>query len=277
MKDCHLGSAVFVKRPLPLNPGQRIALFASYSADGSIKRYVEYYISRLTHCGFRVMLVIACDQLPAGHAIATPNTAAEGVILRENRGFDFGSWSHVLRLMPELYMARSCLLANDSVFGPFGNFDALMDKILVNETANDLLGLTDSQGIMPHVQSYFIHLSRRWLGSDAFRFFMESVQPYRSKLQVINQYEVTLARFATVSGFKAGAVFSLAELGVSSKSNLTLVAWRLLIERGFPFIKAQLLRDNPFKVDISGWERVLTDAGYDTGLITQYLDRTGAE
>ena len=57
--------------------------------------------------------------------------------------------------------------------------------------------------------------------------------------------------------------------------NPTLNHWRLTLERGkSPFLKVQLLRDNPLNSDITGWDKVVASRGYDPSLIRAHLERT---
>jgi glycosyltransferase involved in cell wall biosynthesis len=53
-------------------------------------------------------------------------------------------------------------------------------------------------------------------------------------------------------------------------ANPTLYDWRRLIEAGFPFVKALLVRGHFGEADLTGWREALADAGFDLDLI----DRT---
>jgi len=54
--------------------------------------------------------------------------------------------------------------------------------------------------------------------------------------------------------------------------NPTHVFWRELIESGFPFVKVELLRDNPIAQDISDWPQVLVKYGGDIETIAKHLE-----
>jgi hypothetical protein len=43
--------------------------------------------------------------------------------------------------------------------------------------------------------------------------------------------------------------------------NPTHHAWRILIEQGFPFMKAELLLKNPYQLDISAWSDLIKAQG----------------
>ena len=272
LKPSILGNAILQKKST-LNKftyTDRVALLASFSIDGSIKAHVEYYISRLVKNGFRVVLVIACDDISITDKNGDVQSDAEIVILRDNKGFDFGSWAHAFHLFPDLYQARSCLLTNDSLFGPFDSFDKVVSK-LFSDNKHDLYGLTQSDEVLPHIQSYFLHLSNRLLRSDSFKYFMESIKPFEGKKQVISLYELPFTLFVQSSGFSVGVMFTASDLDITQYANPTLIAWRKLIQLGFPFFKIQLLYDNHTNVDISEWEEVLRQAGYDEQLAVRYI------
>jgi lipopolysaccharide biosynthesis protein len=282
MKADILGDAILKKKSAAFRKTDRVALIASYSPDGTIKAHVEYYIRRLSKNGFGVILVIAVDDI-SDHFSKTDETesdeadfneivtSADFVILRENKGFDFGSWAHAFRLFPELYTIKSCLLTNDSLFGPFKSFGDIVSKTLSVEDKVDLFGLTQSNEVLPHIQSYFLHLSNRLLSSESFKYFMDSIQPFANKHQVISLYELPFSFFVQASGFKVGAMFSTSELGLPQFSNPTYDAWRKLIQQGFPFLKIQLLRTNITKVDMTDWKKILHKAGYNNQLAINFL------
>jgi lipopolysaccharide biosynthesis protein len=271
MESCNLGNANIIRSGASLTSADRVALLASYSGDGSIKQHVEYYSKRLSDCGLRVILVIACDCLQDGQHVMEQDTSADFVILRDNRGFDFGSWSHAFKLIPALYDACGCLLTNDSLFGPFNSFDGVLARLFSLENQVDLISLTDNNEAMLHLQSYFMYISRQLLAAKCFRLFMNSVQSFESKSQIINLYEIPLGRFVSMSGFRAGALFRSSDMGITDKRNVTLTAWRELVRRGFPFVKIELLKNNPCDADITGWEQVLAESGYNPELVHNHL------
>ena len=267
-----LGQSVVKKENSGFTGNEHVALFASYSAEGSIKEHVEYYIKRLKENGFRVVLVIACDNMPGKDQKDYDQSTADCVIVRENKGFDFGSWAHAFYLYPDLYTSASCLLTNDSLFGPFNSFDRMVSK-LKSDDRHDLFGLTQSNEVLPHIQSYFLYISKNLLGSEAFRYFMESIKPFTGKNQVISLYELPFTFFVQSSGFRVGAMFIASSLGIPQYANPTLIAWRKLIQQGFPFFKIQLLYNNHTNVDISGWEKTLRKAGYDETIAINYIKK----
>jgi hypothetical protein len=58
--------------------------------------------------------------------------------------------------------------------------------------------------------------------------------------------------------------------------NPTADLWRVLIEQGFPFLKRELLRDNPSRVpDVATWSSVIDEIhGYNTDIILSDLEKS---
>jgi hypothetical protein len=57
-------------------------------------------------------------------------------------------------------------------------------------------------------------------------------------------------------------------------TNQTHHFWRTTLERGLPFLKVELLRDNPLGVDLDGWQDMVV-GGCDAATISS-APRTGA-
>jgi lipopolysaccharide biosynthesis protein len=139
-----------------------------------------------------------------------------------------------------------------------------------------------------HLQSYFLVFEKAVLQSEVFREFWSRLPDYRHKHVVINQCEIGLSRRLAAAGhsFEAYIPFEdmqkqfrggepgLTAMVVGNRQNPTHKAWRTLMNKGCPFLKIQLLRDNPLDVDLNGWEAVLGDvSGYDLKLIQNHLTR----
>jgi hypothetical protein len=69
------------------------------------------------------------------------------------------------------------------------------------------------------------------------------------------------------AGLRALALYP----AIERESNPTLMFWRELIMSGFPFLKVQLLRDNPLQVDLTGWDSLVRERGFDPDLVRDHL------
>jgi glycosyltransferase involved in cell wall biosynthesis len=251
-----------LKRPML---SEEVALFVTHSPHGRLKPHVRHYLDCLTRQGVAVVLIIAVDE-PFTAADADLWSKVDGVFVRQNKGYDFAAWAHVLRLHPELYNAKILYLLNDSVFGPTNDaaFGDLRDKI--RDSSADFIGLTESFERGWHLQSYFLVLKSRALSSGTFRNFAENIVCYHDKEQVITEYELRLALIMKIDGFKCEAMFQKTDV-----RNPTIFHWRHLLDAGFPFLKVTTVRDAYPGVDIGDWRQVLAALGYDVSLAERTL------
>jgi lipopolysaccharide biosynthesis protein len=243
-----------------LDPGdlarRRICLFVSYSPDYSLKPHVRLHMAALKAHGFDIVYILVIDAF-ANRRLAVPINFLSGMIARRNAGFDFGAWADAFRVLPTLWSAERVLLVNDSVFGPIGDFGAMVKRLL-SQTA-DIVGLTESPEYQRHFQSFFLMLQHGALRRREARAFWEGLTNLADKLAVVQQYEVKLLQLHYQWGLAGAALFPWQAGPDPAQANPTLSQWRALLARGFPYLKVQLLRDNPAGADLTGWREVVGD------------------
>ena len=255
-------------RPIEVDPGKKLCLFASYSPDGTVRQHAISYCQRLRELGFRVVMIVATDTKDLKLIDPGPQ-ACDALIVRENAGFDFASWATALKIEPRLWTCSSLFFANDSVYSSSPNLSETIERI--EGIPADFVGLTDSIELQPHFQSFFFVLQNRALQHPKVQEFWNSVRVLSTKHEVIANYEVFMRRLFEAAGLRCRALFP-ASLW-NERRNPAHFRWRELIECGFPFVKVELLRDNPAGVDLSGWDRFLSSRGFDVGLIKRHLHR----
>jgi hypothetical protein len=270
--------------------GPRVAVFVHFDGQGAVRGHTLRYVAALRGCGFSVVLVSNSERLtPAALEALRPLCA--GVLVRRNIGYDFGAMREGLEY---LGLPRAdtemVVIANDSVYGPFGPLDEMINRI--DFAKADLWGATDSWQRRYHVQSYFIAAGRKALEHAAWRAFWRSVRPLKSKITVIRRYELGLSQGLLRAGLSIEALWRYHDLvtrvnpewldkpedaipgsgepmndmrqihayrirhnaAIRNPLNPTSDLWRQLIQAGFPFIKRELLRDNPSEVaDLEDW------------------------
>ena len=234
---------------------KRVCIFVSYSPNATIKRHVRYHLKRLKSCGFTVIFVLVVDEMPQD-ATGLSTDGVHGFFLRKNAGFDFGAWADAFRSLPSLWNAKCVLLVNDSVFGPIGNYARVLNDAAALPA--HFIGMIESYEVKRHFQSYFLIMNRPMLQDPSVQRYWTEIENLETKLDVIRTYEVNLLEKFSGLGHSSQAVFPHL-FGERWPFNPPLVNWRPLLEAGFPFIKVELLRDNPFQVDIAGWEKTIRD------------------
>jgi lipopolysaccharide biosynthesis protein len=223
--------------------GPDVALFCHFDPAGAVRQNVLHYLAALRSSGFSVVAVSNSGWLePAG--LAALRDACAAVLLRRNRGWDFAAWREAMERLglprPE---TRRVLLANDSVYGPLAPLEPLLAQM--DHTA-DVWGMTDSEELGWHLQSYFLLIGPGVLRSAAWRRFWRGVRPMPSKLLTILWYEIGLSRCLRRAGFRLQALFPFETVAQDSPShNPTLASWQALRAAGFPFIKREVLRTDP--------------------------------
>ncbi|WOJ89504.1 rhamnan synthesis F family protein [Methylocapsa polymorpha] len=230
-----------------------VCLFGAYAPNGYLPRSTLYFLSALKRHGIAVIMIAATQN--SGKPYADDAIECEGLISRDNFGFDFAGWALGLHLMPSIWRAHTIIFANDSIFGPlteaaFGN---LLERIRTSSA--DYVGLTESWQIEHHYQSYFFALKSNAIRHHGVKTFWRNIRSFDDKDQVIQRYEVKMLEVMTYLGLKSEVLFPVSSLSSKEDVNPTLDNWRDLIERGFPFVKVQVLRDDISGIDKAGWQR----------------------
>lgn len=240
--------------------GETVALFAAYAPEGRLKPNVAPYVAALDDAGVRVVLVVASDH-PVEIEPALMARLAGGFV-RENGGYDFAAWAHLMRCEPGLFAAETLMLVNDSVICSArpGALDGLLARVRAHPAP--VVGATDNWEFAWHLQSFFLAFKRPAVCSVALQAFFGGVHALSDKEEVIRAYEVPLAARLQDVGLDGAALFPSPD-----EQNQTVVGWRALLGRGFPLVKTLTLRgDDP---EAAGPEArlALEAAGFDLALI----------
>jgi hypothetical protein len=283
--------------------GPRVAVFVHFDSRGGVRPHVLNYVRTLQQCGFSVVFVTNSGRLRED-AMAMLRPLCAGILVRRNVGYDFAAMREGLET---LKLPRGdtemVLIANDSVYGPVRPLDPLLAQIDFDRA--DVWGATESWQTRYHLQSYFLIAGRRALESEAWRRFWRTVRPVQSKRWVVSRYEVGLTQSLVRGGLRCAAVWPYIDLvnrvdpaliadddgaqgndpSVSARRshagrirhgavarrplNPTSDLWRQLLQAGYPFLKRELLRENPtFVLDIADWRDELRKcAGVDSDMI----------
>jgi len=270
--------------------GPRIVIFIHYDGQGALGDHTQHYVRSLKAAGFSVVFVTNSNKLRRD-AMATLQTLCAGVIVRRNIGYDFGAMREGLAYL-NLPRADTemVVLANDSIYGPLGPLDDMISRMDLNKA--DFWGATDSWQQRYHIQSYFLAVGRKVLESKAWKDFWAEVRPVKSKTWVVSRYELGLSQRMVRGGLRLAAVWRYQDLinnvnaawlmeprkegpqtaepmvqmryihahrirhNVATRTplNPTSDLWRQLLQAGFPFLKRELMRDNPtFVADLIDW------------------------
>jgi rhamnosyltransferase len=276
---------------------KRAAIFAHFNLNNQIANYVFHYIKSLLSVVDKVIFVSTSD-LPAD-AIQKLKSMNCDVIIRENIGYDFMSWKVGLQTL-SLNDYDEIIICNDSVFGPLYGFDKLFKKM--ENLPVDFWGITNSYEINEHIQSYFIVFRKQAMQSQNFDFFWKTIKHEKSKYDIVKNYEITLTDTLRKEGlvhtvlatykrwWALEAILKNAAFRLKNKSGLKILCskllhfsanpthdcWQRVLNQGSPFIKVDLLRTNPSKVQTAAWKKFISKKypNFDINLIEDHLNST---
>ena len=248
----------------------QLCLFAHYDPHGRLAPYTRHYLEALRALGVDIVL-ISTNLGEAG--IRSALEICHEVIVRPNRGHDFGSWKVGLKCYGRPLRTgpwQRLILANDSVFAPLFPLEEMF--VAMSARGMDFWGVTDSYEVAWHLQSYFLVFESTALRHHAFWRFWRRCRHFDDKWTLITTCEVGLSQHLVEFGLHGAAYCSADRLVNGEPVNMTLAKWEALLENRCPMLKVMLLRDNPFGVDLSGWRERLAATGYNLALIDDYLE-----
>ncbi len=246
---------------------RRTAIFAHHDPQNRIKGYILHHLAALRE---------VCEDI---HFASTSHLATEelrkleGLVASqrtlENTGYDFGMWAAVISEL-NLRECDELVLSNSSICGPLMPLSQTFARMEHKDC--DFWALTDSLEIEYHLQSFFLVMRRRLLESGNVERFFASILPYRHKRQVIRSYEVGLTHFFLDQGFLPAVLASVLdpELRIGAR-NASIWTPLELVDLGVPYVKVELLRENPAGVGLARVRQRMLSHGYSMDLLE--LDR----
>ena len=259
--------SVIVTRRFREAEKRRACVFAHFDKRGVIAPYVTHMLRSLSdHCD--IIFVSTARKLPDSEFDKISDVVC-AAISRNNIGYDFGSWKTGLREV-DLEAIDQLILCNDSSFGPFNGFETFFERWA--EAGANVFGISDSFEVSPHLQSYFVGFDRLALSSDSFRAFWDDYGVIEDKLELVRRYEVGLTRAMRAAGLSVDCMNPALDIGYM---NNTHYEWRSLLQRGSPFLKIELVRDNPMNLDLGDLPDYIRSFDYPIELIDKELGRVG--
>jgi lipopolysaccharide biosynthesis protein len=247
---------------LPETAQRRLVLFAHYDPQDQIDPYVVYYLKQLHELGSEILFVSGATEL-SKDACAPIERFCAGIYTKRNLSLDFGSWNIGWQLLRQkgwkLEHFDQLILANDSVYGPLFP----LSELLSSAGDADLYGATESEEVVPHLQSYFLALRLNTKTRAFLTKFWNEFRYVLDKRTIIDRYEFGISSQARQQGLTMGAFIPNATARkvaleipdhpyraqlIANNVNNTLYLWDTLIERlRFPFLKTDIPRVNRYQ------------------------------
>ena len=218
---------------------KKIALYASYQTGKDLPGYVRFALKHLAATDFHVVLLTNERELSGETCEFIADNNIE-LFLTQNHGFDFGMWHRYLKLKVNSPAANGAqdamgsldrlLILNDSIVYFQNNFDKFFEA--AEKSGADVVSLTSSTEIFPHLQSFFLYMKQPALGA----FFMHLFEtPEQTNYQgTVRNMEVGLSEKFVEAEVRMEALYP-----TEGKS---LFAYPELIAQGAGFIKRKLLQ-----------------------------------
>ncbi|OYV37430.1 MAG: lipopolysaccharide biosynthesis protein [Acidocella sp. 20-61-6] len=273
--------------------GPKIVLFMHFDKYGNVRPQIVDYVKKLADSGRSVVFITNSGKLRSkARTILQPICAS--IIIRNNVGYDFGAWRDgIAHYKLPLADTEELILANDSVFGPLKPLDEMLaaldytkadmwgltdswqhlyhlqsfflafgKKALNDKAFKKFWASVRPVPSKPYiVKKYEIGITQYML---KYGLSCAAVWPYDKLILMIDQLEVH-----KLLTFKKNDYRKIDPVSITRKTHLLRLRhalarraplnpsaelWRQLLLSGFPFLKRELLRDNPTKVeDVHEW------------------------
>lgn len=241
----------------PIVPARRWNMLFLYLPDGRLTAGQHDTLARLRDLRGRSAVVFASES-PSNVPDVLNETAA--LYWKGLSGFDFSAYAIILQEVARQSPGADLYLQNDSVLGPFGDIDELIEAAPWR-----LTGFLGSSSMENHLQSYalvFRHVDLELVG--ALEPVLSTKRALDSWGDVVCRQETRLARTAWRSGSSVGALWfapraheiekpllaaAAAKLGLAASTEDIVADPSLcnaadLLEEGFPFLKRSLFGRN---------------------------------
>jgi hypothetical protein len=218
---------------------ERIAYFAQWSSSEKVSTSTQRLIKELMEFGYSVVLISACES-PKPLDIDDDIRQKITIIRKPNIGYDFGSWSVAMQLLPTSRSAGHVIVVNDSLVGPFTGLYDLFSAL--ESSPYDVTGITDSIQMRHHVQSYLLHFKNGSFQNPGIVDFWNNIFVQEDKMEVIKSYELGLTAKAQAANLFVGALYPWNLVG-QYWHNPSVDRWMRLIDLGFPFVKREVVRE----------------------------------
>ena len=218
---------------------RKVALYASYQTGKDLPGYVRFALRHLAATDFHVVLLTNDRELSEDTYKFIADNDIE-LFLTRNHGFDFGMWHRYLKLKVNNPAAEGAqeamgnldrlLVLNDSIVYFQNNFEKFFAE--AEKSNADVISLTSSNEIYPHLQSFFLYMKQPSLGAFFMHLFETPEQD--DFMSTVRNMEIGLSEKFVEAEVRMEALYPT--------EGKALFSARELIEQGTGFIKRKLLQ-----------------------------------
>jgi rhamnosyltransferase len=225
-------------------------VIAHFHKEGKLRSDTISMLECLAPIFDRVVLVSTClndserKKLPASVQLH----------VRPNTGYDFYSYRYGIKQLQALGGHWQITLMNTSfiIQQPQLLASHYFEKYLPSEQF-DVLGLTQSFEIQAHLQSYLLTFSSKCTRQTAFIEWWDEMTPINERSAVVYHYELGLSAMLQRCGMALTCAMPTPAIPANNPSHFY---YKELLQQ-FGIVKIELLKSNPFELDLSGLTKAL--------------------
>lgn len=194
---------------------KRIALFAHYNSDETVSENDMFLLRSIKTVAEHVVFISNSRIEP--HSMAAIKSIADDILIRKNKGMDFGAWkAGILKVtFNKLNEYDQLILVNNSIVGPVYDLSGIMnhmdgrdldfwgitlfpeceDKNYIAKTGMSLTRIPE------HIQSYFHVYEKPVFSSKVFQGIWKNMPYYTGNAEVVENIESKLTEQLAGCGF----------------------------------------------------------------------------
>lgn len=259
-----------------------MAIFVFYDFQEIIDDYVKYLLQSLNDIVDKLIIVSNSKLSKKSKNVFL--TYTDNVYERENLGFDAGAYKDVICH----YLNNECwenwdevFFLNDTFYGPVYPWETVCNQMDRYEI--DFWGMTEREGAIiagirlpTHLQSYFLAVRKKMLGSDEFKFFWNQMKYYSNVYDVIINFEAAFTEYFSKCGFSYTSYVSVRDkekIIPKTCSSYFDYMFELINEIKMPLVKRKALCIYNYKQTIKTLNYIDLHTAYDVSLIRKHIGR----
>lgn len=208
-----------------------ICFFASYFKAQELPYYVCVYLAELKRHFAETVLLCSSDPGTSGRKFLQEKMI--GLQVEANEGFDFGLWYKAFQ-KTDITVYDQLVLVNDSCI-LFKPLDEFLQWSQHNKAA--FQGMTRSEAVMPHLQSYFLLFQKPAI--SFVKEYFNNKGEFKNIGEVIREYEIGLSTFLLANGLDMAAFVD--NDGYSGEFSPYFYCIDYHLRKGIPLIKKKII------------------------------------
>jgi lipopolysaccharide biosynthesis protein len=265
---------------------RRVMVYHHYDVDEVVDAHIVYQLKAFAEEGIAILFVSHSRLSQEEQNKIEPFVIAS--TLRENEGFDWSAWRHVLLARGKDFFASydELILANCSCYGPLFPLGEMFER-MAQESCDFWMPTNhlNAMGFPAHGQPYFAVIRKRLLESPVFWSFWETLPVFKSLGEAVWQGEIRFSTELSRAGFTYRTYYvSRSEETVPEVGYMDPFCMNgsdvLVLKARMPFVKVKSVAERFSRLyETTGYffeSLIKTKSPYPQELIVSHLRRTQA-